>query len=295
MADDNQAKTDASAEKAYAAASTSVGKADEPKPSAAAPAAEAAAPGKPAIPAPPVAGAPMPAAAPARAASAPEPATQPAPATKRVQTRAAKVAKQAKVTKSVPSKSAVATSRASGSTARVPEKVPPVAKVPAAAKASVPETTPIPAKPKEISMQTTTDYSENFKKVVSEAQEKAASVFEKSSTMFGEYTEFAKGNVEAIVESGKILGSGLQEMGSTLLNEGKSAVETMTSDVKALSAVKSPTDFFKLQGEIARRNFDSAVALSSKNSEAMLKLVSEVVAPISGRVSLAVEKVKQTA
>ena len=50
-----------------------------------------------------------------------------------------------------------------------------------------------------------------------------------------------------------------------------------------------------MQGELVRRSFDSAVAHSSKNSEAMLKLFSDAFAPISGRINLAVEKARQTA
>ena len=41
--------------------------------------------------------------------------------------------------------------------------------------------------------------------------------------------------------------------------------------------------------------FDAAVAASSKNSEAMLKLANEAFQPISTRVSLAVEKIKKAA
>ena len=77
--------------------------------------------------------------------------------------------------------------------------------------------------------------------------------------------------------------------------DAKTAIETVQADVKELATVKSPADFFKLQGEILRRNFDAAVASGSKHSEAMVKLANEAFAPVSTRVSLAVEKVKQAA
>nr|WP_263973939.1 phasin family protein [Sphingomonas aliaeris] len=59
-----------------------------------------------------------------------------------------------------------------------------------------------------------------------------------------------------------------------------------------MSAIKSPTDFFKLQSDYARAAFDSLVAQTSKNTETMLKLAGEVAQPISNRVAVAVEKVK---
>jgi hypothetical protein len=144
----------------------------------------------------------------------------------------------------------------------------------------------------------TMDISANFagfQDAVTEAQAKAKAAFEKSSVAFGEAGDFAKGNVEAVIESGKIFAEGIQGFGSEFVAEGRTAFETFTGDIKELAAAKSPTDFFKLQGDILRKNFDSAVAYGSKNSEAALKLFSDTIAPISGRVSVAVEKARQVA
>lgn len=142
---------------------------------------------------------------------------------------------------------------------------------------------------------TATDFTATLAAAASEAQDRAKAAFEKGSALFADAGEFSKGNVEAIVEAGKILGTGLQELGQTYVTEGKSAFETLTADVKELSAVKSPADFFKLQGEILRRNFDAVVATGSKHSETFLKLANDSFAPIGTRVSVAIDKVKQAA
>ena len=63
----------------------------------------------------------------------------------------------------------------------------------------------------------------------------------------------------------------------------------------AAAAVEAPTELFQLQGEIARRNFDAVVAYGSKRTEAWVKLYNDAFAPISNRVSVAVEKVKTAA
>ena len=139
------------------------------------------------------------------------------------------------------------------------------------------------------------DFTAKLKEVATDAQTRAKDAFEKGQTYAAEYGDFAKGNVEALVESSKILAAGLQDMGKEYLAEGKTVLETVTADVKELAAVKSPADFFKLQGEILRRNFDAAVATGSKRSEQVVKLANDAFAPISTRVSLAVEKVKQAA
>lgn len=130
---------------------------------------------------------------------------------------------------------------------------------------------------------------------MTEAQERAKLAFEKSQVLAGEAGEFTKGNVEAVVESGKVLAAAMQDMGKDYVAEAKSAFETVQADLRELAAVKSPADFFKLQGEILRRNFDAVVASGSKNSEKAVKLANEAFAPIQNRVSLAIEKVKQAA
>jgi phasin family protein len=137
-------------------------------------------------------------------------------------------------------------------------------------------------------MATTTEFTDKMQTAFKDAQEKAKAAF-------GDAGTFAKGNVEAMVESSKILAAGLQDMTKGYVEETKTSFEAMTADVKDLAAVKSPTEFFEKQSALMRKNFDAAVAASSKNSEAMLKLVNEAFQPISTRVSLAVEKIKTAA
>src|SRR5579871_3982143 len=141
-------------------------------------------------------------------------------------------------------------------------------------------------------MDMTSSYANSFQDVIADAQDKAKEAFEKSSTMFSEAGEFARGNVEAIVESSKVLASGLQDLGTSIAAESRSAFEMMTVDLKELAAAKTPADFLKIQSELIRKSFDGAVAYGSKNSEAVLKLATDAFAPISGRVSLAVEKAR---
>jgi phasin family protein len=184
-----------------------------------------------------------------------------------------------------------------------------VVKKPAAKKAAAKKTTvktPIkaaakkaPAKLKDTIMAKTQNIAEDFtakiQTAVAEAQDRAKAAFEKGNEVASDGVEFAKGNVEALVESTKIFAAGLQDLGKGYVAEGKSAIETMTADVKELAAVKSPADFFKLQGEILRRNFDAAVAAGSKNSEKAVKLANDAFAPIQDRVAQAIEKVKKAA
>lgn len=264
-----------SAEKAYAAAAADAKPVEVKEPDAAA--------------------APPP--APAVQVEVPQGVSVPAPAVK-------------KTRKAAPKKAA-AKARAAKPVAK-PAGVPVQAKVakPAAVAAKVrkPVTRRMPAPPKFARVPTvselkekimatakTPDFTKPINDAIGEFQTKAKVAYEKSTEALTEATEFAKGNVEAIVESGKILAGGAQDLGKSYVEEAKSAYETLTGDLKEMAAVKSPTELFQLQGKIMRRNFDMLVATSSKNTEAMMKLASEAFAPISGRVNVAAEKLAKVA
>jgi phasin family protein len=114
----------------------------------------------------------------------------------------------------------------------------------------------------------------------------------KGTKAIAEMNDFGKGNIEAIVESGKIAARGIEAMSQEAAEFSRRQIEGATAAFKSMSAVKSPTDFFKLQSDFVRSSLDQLVAQTSKNTEAMLKLAGEVAQPVSNRVAIAAEKVK---
>jgi len=169
------------------------------------------------------------------------------------------------------------------------------AAAPVAVKPVEPQLTVAELKEKIMATAKTTDFAKPIVDAFGEYQTKAKAAYEKGTEVATEVTEFAKGNVEAFVESGKIFAAGAQTLGKGYVEEAKTAYETLTADVKELAAVKSPTELFQLQGKIARRNFDMFVATSSKNTEAFLKLANDTVAPLTGRVEVATAKLAKVA
>ncbi|MEO7383580.1 MAG: phasin family protein [Novosphingobium sp.] len=284
MAEESTAGPLDSAEKAYAAA-TEVAVANEPSPEPAIviPALKANAPApieKPAKPAPV-----------AEVIAESAPVVTPAPVAKAKPIAKAKAAaKAAPVAKPAAKKAPIKAK---------PVKSKVIKAKPAAAKPAAKKPTLSISKSKESIMATaktkTADFTAKAKEAFADVQTKAKVAYTKGTAAVSEAGEFTKGNLEAVVASGKIVADGLKGMGTDYVAEGKKAYETMTADAKELASVKSPTDFFQLQAKLLRRNFDSVVALTSKNTEAAVKLASDAFAPISGRVSLAVEKVKKAA
>lgn len=286
MADSDDPKADFLAEKAYAAAAETIGAVDSAKPES------------PEVPDAKVEDVAEPVefpAKPKRARKEPSAEVAPpvdaiAPATPKAHPAIAKPVKP-KIKRVASKPVAAPPVKARKPAVKKIKPVAPAIPKPVKVAAAAAPKSPFVSKLKDIPM----DMSASIKDAFSGAQDKAKEAFTKGSAFAGEYGEFAKGNVEAVVESGKILASGLKDIGDKFVAESKTAFETATADVKAMTGVKSPTDFLQLQSDILRRNFETAISFTSKTGEALIKLTSDAAAPISGRVNLAVEKVKKAA
>ncbi|MEO0589997.1 MAG: phasin family protein [Pseudomonadota bacterium] len=282
----NQSKIDAAAEKAYADAAA--------KKATDGAAVKAAAPK-----------------APAKKAPAKKPAAKKAPAAKAATAKAATpkataakpaAAKPVAVKKAAPKKAPATAVKAPAKTVaakKAPAKKAPAKKAPATAAAKTTETTttnPI-IKLKDSIMATAekTDITAQAKDMAADMQERLKTAYAKTGEFAGEFGEFNKANVDAVVESGKIFVAGAQELVKDNVETGKTVVETVTEDAKKIAAVKSPTELMQLQGELARRNFDAVVSYGSQRTEAWVKLYNDAFAPISNRVSVAAEKVSKAA
>lgn len=201
----------------------------------------------------------------------------------------------------------MAETRAKKSVAAVAKK----AVAPKAAPAAAPKAKTVRAVAQKIETETVfsnpiegmTEMTDTVKKVAAEAGEKATAMLKdvnvrakdllaKGGEMTKEVMEFNKANIEAVVESGKIAAKGAQTAAQNAVELTKKNWEANTTHAKALTGVRAPADFFKMQTEFARTQFDAAVAEMSKNTEFTLKLAGEVVAPLQNRYSVVVEQVK---
>jgi len=138
----------------------------------------------------------------------------------------------------------------------------------------------------------TEEAKERFQSAFSELSEKTKVGVEKSTRAFEELSDLAKGNVEALVESGKIATKGVEAIGQGAAEYGRLSFEKASAAMKSLAAVKSPTEFFQVQSELLSSSFDAFAKESAKASEALLKLAGDVAQPISTRVSVVTEKVR---
>ncbi len=128
-----------------------------------------------------------------------------------------------------------------------------------------------------------------------ETQAKVKEGMEKAMKTAEELVAFSQGNVEALVKSGQIWAAGVQDIGKQMAANAQASFDETMATFKAFSSVKSLKDAFDLQANLARTTMEKTLAESGKLTDASLKLTEQTLAPITARVSMAVEKFAKSA
>jgi phasin family protein len=138
----------------------------------------------------------------------------------------------------------------------------------------------------------TAQVADRLQAVFGDVNERARTQIERNTRIAEQLTELSKGNVEAMVASTKIVAKGLETVGQEVAEYSRKSFEDASAALKGFAEVKSATDFFRLQSDFARSQFDGFVSESSKLSETMIKLAGDVAEPLASRYSVAAERVK---
>lgn len=135
--------------------------------------------------------------------------------------------------------------------------------------------------------------------VTEEAVEAAASTEPKSPTLTQgirrmmksteDFVAFGQANLEAFVKSGQIWSAGVQELTRQIASSAKASFDDSVSTFKAISTAKSVKEAMDLQSSFAKSAFEKAMAESNKLTDASIKLTEQTLAPITARVTVAVE------
>ena len=118
---------------------------------------------------------------------------------------------------------------------------------------------------------------------------------EKAMKTAEELVAFNQGNIEALVKSSQIWASGMQDLSKHLAAAAQASLDESMSALKAMTSVKSLKDAFDLQSSFARSALEKSLAESGKLTDASFKLTEQALAPITARVTVAVEKFAKAA
>jgi phasin family protein len=117
---------------------------------------------------------------------------------------------------------------------------------------------------------------------------------EKAMKTAEEMISFSQGNIEAMMKASQIYAAGFQNISKHLAASQKSAVEESVAFTKSLMGVKSVKEAVDLQSGFARSSIEKMVSETSKVTDASVKLAEEALAPLTARMSVAVQTFGKT-
>ncbi|MDD2877642.1 MAG: phasin family protein [Acidiphilium sp.] len=142
----------------------------------------------------------------------------------------------------------------------------------------------------EKTLATMKDGMENATKGFESQQVKMKEGMAKAMKKTEEMVAFSQGNIEAFMKAGQIFATGMQGLSKNFMSSTQSSVEETVAMTKAIAGVKSIKEAIDLQSGFARSMMEKMVAESSKMTDASMKLTEQAIAPLTARMTLAVEK-----
>ncbi|MEQ8505907.1 MAG: phasin family protein [Rhodospirillales bacterium] len=128
---------------------------------------------------------------------------------------------------------------------------------------------------------------------VAVGKETVETVVKASGDVFKNYEDvvsYNKENVDAFVEANNIMVKGVQDINKVLFSMAQKNVEETVSLTQKVFGCKSVEDMVKLQSDLMKTNYAKSFDEGRKISDMAVKLAEEAAAPITDRVSVAVEK-----
>ncbi len=117
---------------------------------------------------------------------------------------------------------------------------------------------------------------------------------EKAMKTAEEFVSFGQANLEAMMKSSQIWAAGVQDIGKQFAATAQAQVDHTVATMKAFAGIKSLKEAMDLQSNLARASMEKAVTETSKLTDASMKLAEQTLAPITARVTLAMEKFGRT-
>jgi phasin family protein len=112
---------------------------------------------------------------------------------------------------------------------------------------------------------------------------------------FDKFVALGQENADAVAKSGSVAMKGFEELAKASQAYVATSTEKADAALKALFAVKTPAEFFDLQGRLARESVETAIIDSRKFAELTQSVVTAALEPLNARVSAFQALVKQAA
>ena len=116
---------------------------------------------------------------------------------------------------------------------------------------------------------------------------KAAEGFFKAAE---EAAEFGRGNIEAFTKATQVLTAGVQDLSKQYFAMSQALSEHVMESAKALTGVKSLKEAADIQAAFAKASLERTMTEATKLQEATFRLAEQTAAPLTARMTVAMQK-----
>jgi phasin family protein len=109
---------------------------------------------------------------------------------------------------------------------------------------------------------------------------------------FSDLSGYVRDNVDALVSMARASAQGFEAIAQQATEFSRKSLEDATAALRALAAAQSPNQFVQLQNDFSKAQFDATVAELSKLSETLIKVIGDVMEPLSSRVAVTNDKLR---
>jgi len=135
----------------------------------------------------------------------------------------------------------------------------------------------------------------NLRAALERGMEQAGKAAEGGMKAAQEMAEFSRGNAEAMAQVTQTWIAGTQDLSRQAFSFAQAMADHAMEGVRALSGVKSLKDAAEIQVNLARGTVDKVMSETTRMQEASMRLVEQVAAPMTQRMTLAMERATKSA
>lgn len=138
----------------------------------------------------------------------------------------------------------------------------------------------------------TEDATKQVEEFTAEATKSMEENMEKVTKGIENVAAFGQENVEAIVETTKIVAKTAENINAEIMAYSKKSLEDGMAAAKEMTGCKSLTEVFEKQNAFVKSSFDTFVSEANKLNEMYANAAKEIFAPMNARLSAAADAVK---
>jgi phasin family protein len=120
---------------------------------------------------------------------------------------------------------------------------------------------------------------------MTKTKQTSASMFGKNFDAFGDLGKVAQANIDALNASKDAVAAGVKQLSSDVVEQGRKQIEENKAALSALMGVRNPTDLFKLQYDLAQKQFNRFSQDAAHFGQSLQRTGEQAINPLKERLA----------